>query len=293
MGSSSLCWFMPVISSSRFFLSGLGLSFSYLKKGKVYLHGFWRNRILYLLFIYVFFSVLYLAYFRLIGHSEIGLKNLFISFVNGKPIAMNSWYIIVQIVMYLFFYLAYSIPNIQAWTRISIVFLLVLLLSIGYRLLGYSSIWYISNFAFVFGLVVGHYKRYVDAILSQHWILCLFVSLVAFTLFSALPLILEHFHCGGDNSRIVARMVSSVSFVAIVLSFLYKVSLTRIPWLFIGSLSLEIYLIQGMVYSFLRSDLLYVHSNSLWILLTIIITVIVSIPLHQFALMSSSFLRKS
>lgn len=156
---SNAGYFFPVmvhagylIVAVFFFLSAYGLLVSYQKKGKDYLNGFWKNRILYLFVIWFLVSLVYWFFDMCLGKTNVGVKFFLLSFFNGHPIAKNSWYIIVQLMMYVFFWFAYTIPEIKQAKRISVVFALLVLVAFVFNRVGYGSIWYMSNFAFVFGL---------------------------------------------------------------------------------------------------------------------------------------------
>ena len=280
-----------------FFLSGYGCLVSYKKKGRAYLKGFWKNRILYLLLVYVLFIALYALYFKLLGR-EVTFIGVLYSFGEGRPIAMNSWYIVVQLLMYVFFYVAYIVPNLKNWHRIVLVFIFLLFLAVGLDYIGFKSIWYISNFAFVLGLLYADKKSIIDKLLKNYWWIALVLMMAIFAIFSANPLIIE----SGDKtdslegvfaSRHIFRYISSSAFVALVMVCLYKRKIVGVLWEKIGMMSLEIYLIHGMVYSFLRSDFCYIHQDVLWVILTIIITILISIPAHFVSKGISNTLRKT
>lgn len=264
-----------------FFLSGYGLLTSYHKKGQNYLKGFWKNRILYLFVIWFLVSLVYWLFDACMGQTNVGVKFFLLSFVNGHPIAKNSWYIIVQLMMYVFFWLAYTIPGIKGARKITIVFVLLVLVAFVFNRVGYGSIWYISNFAFVFGLFYAEKKQVFDKMLTNHWWMCLLSTAAGFVVFSALPLFLEHFDVGFRFFRLFSRMISSVTFVAVLVVLLFRIRLTGNLWGKIGLMSLEIYLLHGLVYSFFHSEVCYIKQDWLWTLLTLVVTIIIAIPAHQ------------
>lgn len=276
-----------------FFLSGYGCLFSYIKKGKSYLKTFWKNRILYLVIIYLLTTIAYLLYYRTIGLS-MGINSILYSFINGNPIAMNSWYIIVQLFMYLFFYISYSIPKINKWSRILLVFSLLLFLAIIFEYCEYKSIWYISNFAFVFGLIYAQEKDFFQKILERKWAIIFIIILMILAVFSALPLFYENDNVfsGVFSIRHISRYISTISFVAIIILLLFKVRIIGVFWERMGLMSLEIYLLHGMVYSFLRSRFCYIEQDVVWTISTIVITVIISFPAHYINSSISQMIRK-
>ncbi len=276
-----------------FFLSGYGCLLSYIKKGNSYLKTFWKNRILYLIIIYLLTTIGYLLYYRAIGQS-IGINSILYSFINGNPIAMNSWYIIVQLFMYLFFYISYSIPKINKWSRILLVFSLLLFLAIIFEYCEYKSIWYISNFAFVFGLIYAQEKDYFQKLLERRWVIIFIFTLLVLAAFSAFPLFYENDNVfsGAFSIRHISRYISTISFVSLIVLILFKVRIIGVFWKKMGLMSLEIYLLHGMVYSFLRSSICYIDQDVVWTLLTVFITVLISIPAHYINSLISQKMRK-
>ena len=266
-----------------FFLSGYGLLTSYHKKGRNYLKGFWKKRILYLFIIWFLVSLVYWLFNVVIGQMNIGINSFLLSFVNGHPIAKNSWYIFVQLLMYVLFWLVYIIPDdkLSGKGKVTMVFILLILLALLFSKVGYSSIWYMSNFAFVFGLFYAEKKPVFDKMLANHWWMCLLSTVAGFVVFSALPLLLEHFGMGFSFLRLLSRMVSSVAFVAVLVVLLFRIRLVGNLWGKIGLMSLEIYLLHGMVYSFFHSEVCYIREDWLWTLLTLVVAIIIAIPAHQ------------
>ena len=277
-----------------FFLSGYGLLVSFNKKGHNYLKGFWKKRILYLFFIWFLVSLGYWLYDVYIGRMNIGVKSFLFSFIDGHPIALNSWYIIVQLLMYVCFWAAYIIPSntLTNERRIAIVFSLLVLIAILFNRIGYSSIWYISNFAFVFGLLYAEKKQLFEIMLSNRWWVCLFITAIGFVVFSAAPLCLEYFDGEVYIFRLISRMVSSVAFVAMLVVLLFRIRLIGDFWKKLGGMSLEIYLLHGMVYSFFHSNICYINQDWLWTLLTLVVTIVIAIPTHFVSNMVAKLLQK-
>lgn len=257
-----------------FFLSGYGLLVSYKKKGKNYLKGFLKKRVLYLLIVYLIVSAIYIVFDIIIG-KEMSVKRVLTGiFFSSDPIAVNSWYILVQLILYLFFWIVFSLEKPSRKTKILIMTMLVALLAVVYRLVNYYPYWYISNFAFVFGMLWAEKKVWIDKILGKHYILCLFFSVLCFALFSAVPLMFEHFGYDLEAIRLIFRMLSSVAFSALIIVALKFIKPTGRLLKFLGGLSLEIYLLHAMVYISLRNrKYLWVENEFLWVVLTIVITI--------------------
>lgn len=257
-----------------FFLSGYGLLVSYKKKGKNYLKGFLKKRVLYLLIVYLIVSALYIVFDIIIG-KEMSVKRVLTGiFFSSDPIAVNSWYILVQLILYLFFWAVFSLGKPSTKTKILIMTVLVALLAVIYRLADYYSYWYMSTFAFVFGLLWAEEKERIDLVLQKHYLLCVFASALLFSLFSICPLAFERFGYEIEAIRIVCRMFSSVAFCALVIIALRFVKPKGKVLRFLGERSLEIYLMHAMVYISLRNKkYLWLKNEFLWVVLTLALSI--------------------
>lgn len=117
--------------------------------------------------------------------------------------------------------------------------------------------------------------------LTNHWWMCMLSTSASFVFFSALPLLLEHLDVGYSLFRLLSRMISSVAFVAVLVVLLFRIRITGNFWKKIGIMSLEIYLLHGLVYSFFHSEICYIKQDWVWTILTLIVTIIIAIPAHQ------------
>lgn len=274
-----------------FFLSGYGLSVQYQKKGNAYLKSFFCNRIVYIFLVWVFFGIIYYIYHISTG-IDITIKDALISFVYGKPIVKFSWYIAVQLWMYVFFYIAYSISKSNDWYRIGVVTLSLILLAVVYSILKYESIWYISNGTFVVGLAFPILKNRYDVYSKNHWVPCLILWAIFFSLFSMLPIVIEHYYVESSWIRTVSRIVSTMVFVMMIITFLQKIQLKSRLWSIIGECSLEIYLIHGLIMILFRGNPFYVSSDCLWTTVVVITSILMAWPLHKVTTLIGKCLRK-
>lgn len=232
--------------------------YSYNKKGKDYLKGFWKNRILYLFIIYFLVSLVYSVYHLLVG-----------DFKFSVTIAENSWYIPIQIILYIFFWISFKIFGEKSkLAAIGLVFILQVALMLCLIFMNYENFWFISNYGFVFGIIFAQNKEKFDLILKKYYFVFLPVFITAFVLFSFMPKFI--------NMYSFFRMLSTVAFCLIIALLLYQIKIVGKFWSFIGGISLEIYLLHGLIYLVLRR---FISNNILWTVLTVAI----SIPLSYFA----------
>lgn len=262
------------------FLSGYGLMTQYLKRGKQYLHNFWKKRIGYICVVHLSFSFLYWG-FRILLGERIAVIDFLASYVNGHPIASNSWYVLVQILLYILFWLVFSIPNTDTRMRIVMVMVGELCLWGLFSFAGFSSVWYISNLCFVLGIVCAYYESQIQKLLDEHWGTALTSAVVCFTVFSVVPLLSRNIDFGNELLNPIYRMISTQAIVCIVLCVLSRIRITGDIWVFLGDLSLEIYLIHGMVISILYRIPWVAEKSILWTVLTVVISVFLAWPIRR------------
>ena len=250
-----------------FFLSGYGLMFSYNIRGKEYLKDFLKNRVLYLVIVYLLVTALYAVYHIIIGDFRFSLT-----------IAENSWYIWIQIILYIFFWFSFKFFGGKSKkTAICSIFVLQVLLTILLIFAGFADIWYISNFAFIFGIFISFNKTKIDFIIKKYYLVFAFSSFVLFAVFSILPTVIGFYT--------IFRMLSTVSFCLVFMSIIYVIRITSKFWSSIGKFSLEIYLLHGFVYMFLHR---FISNDVLWIIVTLVIT----IPLSYSASLINTKIKK-
>lgn len=258
-----------LLVSLFFFFSGYGLMASYRQKGTKYLQQFWKNKILYIFLIYLWISVAYAIVKFLMG-IEMTPRIFAISFINGSPVANYSWYIIVQLLLYIVFWGAFSIKRVSNKIKILIVLMLEVIMAVIFHQLSYSVIWYMSNFAFVVGIWWAEEKEQIDLFVDKHWFLSEVVALGSFALFSGLPLIANKFWGMDEEVRLVCRIISSTVFVLFVIILMKKFTFKEGVWDFLGEISMEIYLVHGLIIILLKK---ITSNNIIWTILTIILSI--------------------
>lgn len=265
-----------------FFLSGYGLMIQYMKKGKTYLKSFLRKRVLYIVIVYLLDVALYAIVGNLMGEGHtLGsvIKSIFVS-----GVAKNAWYMIVQIIYYIFFYIVFRYSKINSITIQMLEVFVLQTVFAGYCIvMKASSIWYLSGYGFVLGILWANYKSEIDRKLVNCYNQTISAAVGLFVLFYAVPVFADHLVCV-DQARIirtVCRLASSPLCVCVLMITIYKYRPNIRLWRWLGRISLEVYLIHGLVYSILRSNVIYVSNDFVWAVLTIICSVLLAIPMNK------------
>lgn len=238
-----------------FFLSGYGLMFQYMKKGVGYLQGFWKSRVLYLLLVYAWITGLYIIYRTFVlGNADLNL--VLRSFYDGNPIATNSWYIVVLLAFYAIFWFSFNhggaIPKCIVLVTVSTVLFSLLLWVVGY-----PSIWYLSNFAFPLGLFYAYKKEKILSYCTRRYVFVIAVLLLTFGIACTI-------------SSVFATMFVACSVTLIVIVLMMKFRFVGKIWSWIGSLSLEIYLLHAIPMTFFRSKFVYIDNDVNWTLCVVL-----------------------
>ena len=265
-----------------FFLSGYGLMVQYVKKQERYLDGFLRKRVLYLAVVYLLDILLYAVVGNALGKGYTLAQVAKAYFVGG--VAANTWYMVVQILLYLVFYFVFRSRAIRpTGKKIVVMFAFQTAFWIACIMHGASSVWYLSNYGFSLGMLWGYKKDAIDRVLTEKYWPVLLASFMAFALFYGVPVISDRVLPDSVAVwvRMFCRLISSPLSVVLLLVLLFRIQPKSRLWSALGEVSLEIYLLHGLVYSLLRSSVIYVESGFLWTILTVGISVAIAFPVHK------------
>ena len=270
-----------ILVSYFFFLSGYGLMAQYREKKDVYIGGFLRKRVLYLVIIYLLDIALYALFDALMGKPHtIGeiFKSILVS-----GIARNSWYMIVLIGVNFVFWIVFT--GFRSTTenfKIFCIFLVQMFFAVCCVVFDISPIWYYSNFGFTAGMLYFNYQSAIDKQLERRYAVPFIAIVFFYCVFYFVPSLIERFSTGGFTFliRTICRLLSSPMSAVLIVILSYRFNPFTVLWKKIGELSLEIYLLHGLVFSFLRSNVLFVQSDMLWTVLTVAISILFAIPAH-------------
>lgn len=256
-----------------FFISGYGITLSNKQSemsGRSYMSSFLRSRVLSLYVCYILLILLY-AFVLYIFDVPIPENQLIISFLIGGTIVGGGWYIQTLLLFYLIWWISKMIFGQKAWIM---VFFCVTIFSVITLVLNLGSHWSLSNYAFVFGMILADYKLQVDRLLEKSsgylW-LVFFIMLLSYV---------ACFYFEGFNRVLFfLKLLMSFLFPACFFVFSYFKELKGVILEMCGIYSLEIFVLQGIVFTILRNNYWEVDSW-LFILLSILGTVLLSLIFH-------------
>lgn len=269
-----------------FFFSGYGLTKSLLTK-KDYLKGFLKKR-LPAVIIPFFTCVLFFVLTGVMMGRKFSLVELLEIFTGVFLINSHMWYIVEIVILYIAFFLIfrYIKDELKAFITMTLfaVGLVVLGVFAGHGGFWFQGEWWFNTtLLFIVGLYFAKFEEEILEFARKRYIVLLLVCAALFTGFwflnsYALDNIsyyvgpMQSFECLG------AQLPMVVLFVALVLLLMMKIKFTNPVLKFLGSISLEIYLIHNFFIENLRSSqFLYVKSNSLYILLVFLCAIAVAV----------------
>lgn len=276
-----------------FFFSGYGL-YTSLKTKDNYLKGFLSKRLTTVL-IPLYVCILIFFIFACINGQSFSIPHLISTLTGWILINSHMWYIVEIAILYLAFYIIYSlVKNRKTATIIMSIFVVVMI--IGSLLLGHGKDlsskywfmgewWYNTTICFVLGIVLSQNEEKIGEFARKFYVILLplFAALtIAFSYLTSYALNTWSYwneypgHPGYKEKFLCLLTQSSwvIFFVITVLLIMMKVRFGNRIINYVGKISLELYLIHNLFLSGIHTGpIMNIKSNSLYILLTILLSI--------------------
>ncbi len=234
-----------------FFFSGYGLQKQYMKSSN-YQKRFLLRRLPAVLFPYIIITAVYWAVNAVFGTLYSPKEILVKTIVKGDPIVSYSWYILVILMFYLVFWLlmlACRKPWIMIlggciWYGLYVMFCMKM---------KYGIWWYNTAHLLPVGMFWAVYEdKMLSLIKKSYRVTAPFVWTAFLLLFCFSKKIQAHIPI--NNIRLITETVTCLLFVLSLILFTLKFEIGNLVLNRLGSLSLEIYLVQGLFTMSLRQD---------------------------------------
>ena len=265
-----------------FFFSGYGLEYQYNIKGEKYLDGFLRKRVLSFYLVCVLAIVIY-SIFKIAMGDTVSFLLILQSFLFGKTIVTNGWYLQTIVLFYLLFYISYKFgKNLRyIWITFLIAFYIVFAVIVTNNPTYYQSV-----FAFLLGILWARKQNKIDTVLfTKKWI---FIVLVFFTIFGV-TLILGNTSILNGVLMLISKSISAVSFVVFVISLLSRMSINGTISSWLGNIYCELYIFQGIPIELLHSKVIFIHNDFVYLVSVIVLTVCISVAMHPIIIKITKF----
>lgn len=217
-------------------LSGYGLMASSAKYG---LRGFWGKRLRGLILPYLILSAAAVLIRRLTGES-LDLRDILLSFGNGQPLIRYSWFIITILLFYFLFWLARLLAKQDAALLIALTAFLSFFSVFVLQKAGFEEYWYNAAWCFPLGMLWQHRRQAYAAVFGRHPRVYLALSGGIALCWIAIA---ERFYWFGY----LARLCATLAVCVFVLLLLFRLRSENRILRFLGGISMEVYLIHGLV----------------------------------------------
>lgn len=233
-----------------FFLSGYGSYQQLCQKGEKYLDRYLVNKLVKIILPFIVVAAIYFGFDVLIYGLDKSL-DILAGIVAGETIVSNGWYIIAILIIYFFFFVAFKFfksfkYQIVALSLLTIAYMLTVIL------LGFGAHWYQNCFLFVVGVIWKKYELPINNYIREKTWTKIAILLFAFlVIYSAYVFIVMRF----DNLPFVSasfNLILSLVFVPLIMLLITKVRIQTRYWVFLGSISLEIYILHGLAYKIIQ-----------------------------------------
>lgn len=219
-----------------FFLSGYGLMLGYGRMGDRYLDGFFHKRLVKILVPYS----LAVCVSCVVKWNEYGVEQFWENVLTGESVVSFGYFVEALLVLYCCFYAIMRTfgKSYGPWMIVPVT----LSLGVMFFLWNWNAHWYISLLGFPTGVLVCRYENH----LRNHFALSASGIAVALLL-----IVLVRATCGGLNSAILCFVLLIVPAFCVAFYFLSSHLMIRklSPLCFVGKISYEIYIYQGVVLS--------------------------------------------
>ena len=265
------CWTV----AEFFFLSGHGLTVSYHKKGEPYIKQFVKSRIIPFYIVEILLTGIYMVR-NCVLSENLSKKIIIQSFLFGDTVIDGGWYLQMQLVLYILWFLVYKI-SVRDGLKQRMILAGILIICFAMNVLGYTITWYGGIVSFYLGALWAEHEKNITLFLSEriNWIGCLILSGIVFNIMYVCGRLLVNYKIG-----VIAHIISMTAFAICATTFACKTSVECKLTRFLGKISFEIYGIQFLFLDIYRRSKIYSNSIGIYILLVIISTVATAWVLH-------------
>lgn len=239
-----------IMVSMFFFVSGYGLVYGVENKQN-YLNGFLRKRMVPILIPYWIVTIVYSIIHSLKGKFFSPYQYV-LSFLGISQI-FNCWFVTAILLMYLLFLIAYTLCK-TAGNRIIVLCIEIFGYVIICNVLGIESYYSASVSAFFFGTLWYYYQNsFTKWIRTSYYIRSSIIFCLFLFLFTG-RLALSWIGIDSEWVHVPLRNIISVLFILCLITITQKIEIRSRILSWLGSISYELYLIHGMLITFLSRE---------------------------------------
>ena len=264
---------LPAVSVF-FFLSGYGLQKSYMKH-EDYKKHFLKRRLSKIIIPYIFVTLLFWGVYAL-GQKPYSFKDVVYAFLQGNPIVLFSWYIVSISSFYIFYWLFMLICKRNYNLMLLYASIWYILYIIVCTKLGYGEWWYNASHPLIFGMFWAIYEPKILPTIKKYYRVILCFVTFGFGFLSICRGIINDWLVS-----LIFAMGSIVFFVFLLILFTAKVKIGNPFMNYLGNISLEIYLVQGLFMVGTRSDVVFINNDFIWGVIVFFGSILLGALLHK------------
>lgn len=234
-----------------FFLSGYGLCMSYKHKKGNYLKGFLSKRCSKLLPAFVALTLICVMSAILIDGQH--LSALLKQMSNGQTILPNSWFIFAILYIYVAFYLSALLGKTLLRTGFLLICFILIYIFLTREVGHWGHYWYTSILTVILGYYIALYEDSIDRLVMRHT-LAVYLTAVAMVFLSFYGKIILILHIPSPFEIWLGFWGISLALACyLIIRTLGTIKWKPLVWL--GGISMEIYLVHGMLLMYIGKAL--------------------------------------
>lgn len=261
---------------SIFFLySGYGIAKSYIKSPVEYKKNFIIKRFPKVIMPFLLAFLIYFIKGYIFDGNIDFFKSLLYLF-SSKSIVTFSWYVTALLILYTLFFVVIHITS-NTKQQVKLMWAMVGIYSIVALLLKVNTYWYKSIIAFCIGISIGMNENFPNVFKKRK------ISIGIYSIiFIFLGMLVEKYLY---NLNIIVLIIFQFSTSLFVITFynfekFISIRFNKI-WLFIGSISFEIYLYHGLFLNIFKSSKIMINNNIIYVALVYMSTITMSYLMNK------------
>lgn len=259
-----------------FFISGYGLMYSYQTKKAEYIKNFPKNRLLTFYCVCILSVVIYTLFDWICG-KNFKVTDILQSLTFGNTLVKSGWYLQTIFIFYILFY--FSAKYCRTNTALISMICCGTFLYIGLCLcLKLMPTWYDSIWCFAFGILWCACKKNIDYFVCRKEKNLIILG-IALSFCISFILGTQEF-IGLIYIRLAFKMLSAVFFSALSILLLMRLPIQNILTRNLGKISLEIYVIHGLVLELFRGKFIFINDDLFYAVMVIAVVLCLAVMLH-------------
>lgn len=265
-----------------FFLSGYGLLKQYMQN-RAYRFQFLQKRLPRILFPFLLVTFLYIVVCSCTGKTY-SWQEVVLSFLTGFPLLPFAWYIVVILFFYVCFYVLINLCK-EHYMRIFVGMGLCYTCWIVYCLLTKRPhVWWRTGSAFLTGMWWALQQGNIERFLSFHyWVKLAVLFTIGGVVYISGKYVWRIFYAMQQDNWVflVTCVYGAILFPLVTVGMSMKWHFGNKYLRFLGEISLEIYLLQGVWMQLLRNPKIYISNDAYCSIGVLVGTICSSYVIHQ------------